>query len=571
MSKTYAEIMAEIAAKIDTSGRQRTTGQDMRDVTGDILEYAKDKTTGFASITGNPTDNAALAAALAACDQVFVAYRRCNGKVDTIYTEIQAAVNAGKIAVLYYADSEWSMLCTNDAGEGGAFGFSNTEATSSVISYIGDDDVWHRESYNLEETANKKTTLTNSDTDYPTTKAVKTVTDDLSGRITNISTIGRFLSVWSLAGGLPLDNPTTPLPYAYRRGDYYIASSQVVEGKAVTVGGKVFQPLNNVINGRRQYQRRYGPGSAVESRFFPEGSTPAVGDTMFRTPYETTPTGGTVTAVQDSFALIPTGDSYTGAASTVHATGYPADNTMFVYTGTGWVAVNAQGQTVAFANIAGQPTDNANLAAALNGKQDTINDLATIRSGAALGATALQSVPNTYRTSAAQDVIDATKITNPSGGTTGQVLTKTASGEEWATPQGGDATAEEVTAAALNDIYDQTLSASRKTLFKSDIVNDLTHPYPNHPISAYIAWQMNNKFAEIELVAAAALNDLDKTKAFMDCVAPAWNGQSTYAVGDLRTHDGKLWKCDTAITTPEAVFDASKWHTTTIVEEFITA
>lgn len=41
-----------------------------------------------------------------------------------------------------------------------------------------------------------------------------------------------------------------------------------------------------------------------------------------------------------------------------------------------------------------------------NGKQPLINDLATIRSGAALGATALQSVPNTYRTAAAQDIID---------------------------------------------------------------------------------------------------------------------------------------------------------------------
>lgn len=41
-----------------------------------------------------------------------------------------------------------------------------------------------------------------------------------------------------------------------------------------------------------------------------------------------------------------------------------------------------------------------------NAKQDAITDLATIRSGAALGATALQSVPNTYRTAAQQDIID---------------------------------------------------------------------------------------------------------------------------------------------------------------------
>lgn len=48
------------------------------------------------------------------------------------------------------------------------------------------------------------------------------------------------------------------------------------------------------------------------------------------------------------------------------------------------------GQAPAFANIVGQPTDNANLASALNAKQDVISNLATIESGAAAGATAVQ-------------------------------------------------------------------------------------------------------------------------------------------------------------------------------------
>ena len=54
-----------------------------------------------------------------------------------------------------------------------------------------------------------------------------------------------------------------------------------------------------------------------------------------------------------------------------------------------------------------------------NGKQDVIADLTTIRDGAAKGATALQSVPATYRTAAAQDVIDNTKLTDaPTDGKT---------------------------------------------------------------------------------------------------------------------------------------------------------
>lgn len=59
----------------------------------------------------------------------------------------------------------------------------------------------------------------------------------------------------------------------------------------------------------------------------------------------------------------------------------------------------------------------------LDGKQGTISDLAAIRSGAALGATALQSVPNTYRTAAAQDIIDSGKLdTNQGAAHAGKVL-----------------------------------------------------------------------------------------------------------------------------------------------------
>lgn len=52
-----------------------------------------------------------------------------------------------------------------------------------------------------------------------------------------------------------------------------------------------------------------------------------------------------------------------------------------------------------------------------NGKQNAISDLATIRSGAAAGATALQSVPSTYRTASAQDIIDAGKQDKLTAGT----------------------------------------------------------------------------------------------------------------------------------------------------------
>ena len=58
-----------------------------------------------------------------------------------------------------------------------------------------------------------------------------------------------------------------------------------------------------------------------------------------------------------------------------------------------------------FENDSGFATNSA-VETALADKQDTISDLENIRSGAGKGATALQSVPSTYRTATAQDVID---------------------------------------------------------------------------------------------------------------------------------------------------------------------
>lgn len=49
-------------------------------------------------------------------------------------------------------------------------------------------------------------------------------------------------------------------------------------------------------------------------------------------------------------------------------------------------------------------------------KQDKINDLATIRNGAALGATALQSVPSTYATKTDVANAIAEAITNELNG-----------------------------------------------------------------------------------------------------------------------------------------------------------
>ena len=68
----------------------------------------------------------------------------------------------------------------------------------------------------------------------------------------------------------------------------------------------------------------------------------------------------------------PDGASYTWTASTVVETDELEVWDVYVYDGTVWLLQSNHGKTVTFANIAWQPTDNLNLAADLNAKQDTL-------------------------------------------------------------------------------------------------------------------------------------------------------------------------------------------------------
>lgn len=51
-----------------------------------------------------------------------------------------------------------------------------------------------------------------------------------------------------------------------------------------------------------------------------------------------------------------------------------------------------------------------------------------------------------------------------------------------------------------------------------------------------------------------------------DSIAPLYDDTETYSVGDLRTYESRLYKCNTDISTPET-FDPEKWDLTTAVQE----
>jgi hypothetical protein len=54
-----------------------------------------------------------------------------------------------------------------------------------------------------------------------------------------------------------------------------------------------------------------------------------------------------------------------------------------------------------------------------------------------------------------------------------------------------------------------------------------------------------------------------------DMIAPMYDDTATYDVGDIVTYESKLYKCITAIATPET-FDPTKWEATTASEDILT-
>ena len=180
----------------------------------------------------------------------------------------------------------------------------------------------------------------------------------LQDQVDNLKARGRFLALWNCATGLAESDPPSGT-YTYKSGDYFIIG---------------------------------------------------------------------VIASGDGTNYKPDGSSYTtGVASTTVETQQVDVDDVYYYDGHVWrLQVNTQ-KTVSFVNIAGSPYDNTNLAGALNSKQNeitsqsklssdlvddtnhthkfvtteekttwnnkqnSINDLSDIRSGAALGATSVQN------------------------------------------------------------------------------------------------------------------------------------------------------------------------------------
>lgn len=318
-----------------------------------------------------------------------------------------------------------------------------------------------------------------------------------------------------------------------------------------------------------------------------------------------------------AFVQVPTADvtpteiaqveryKYNGSA---WAFEYALNNSGF--TASQWAALNSGITSGLVGKLSALPT-NSELTTLLAGKQDTISDLSTIRTGAAAGATAVQpeagkglfsgnyndlsnkpTIPDaveanpTVPSGTTPSDLTGLKVGNgyfavPEGPsdlsdlddvdgtpTDGQVLTFDGTEGKW-TPAdpagGGDDEATEVTAAALNDLNSRMFEKKNLVDAYDQIVPENHKKAPtSHALYKYYRDQLTN-----EEIIAAAFCQLNALGAMASAIAPLYErGTRTFAVDDCCIHDSQFYRCITAVPTPEP-FDPTKWVKTSLFEEMV--
>lgn len=92
-----------------------------------------------------------------------------------------------------------------------------------------------------------------------------------------------------------------------------------------------------------------------------------------------------------------------------------------------------------------------------------------------------------------------------------------------------------------------------------------TESVPTDGVLAYVGETTPQGYEEIQVsdVFTDIYADIDATQ---DMISDAYGSTATYAVGDYCIYNNVLYKCNTAIATPEA-FTPAKWDATTVADE----
>jgi hypothetical protein len=218
-------------------------------------------------------------------------------------------------------------------------------------------------------------------------------------------------------------------------------------------------------------------------------------------------------------------------------------------------------------------------------RQAVIEDLASIRSGAAAGATAVQpSALSRYRTATEQDAIDgaldeaiAAKYTKPA---TGIPASDLASGVIPSVPTlplsiengGTGATSKNAALANLGavkksgDTMTGGLVVSAAGFEERIGPNGIGVGAGSDSVSVLADRIVRSKNGASAGIYVPKPDTNLCTLALQEGIAPAFSASSTYAVGDYVTHEGLLYKCTTAVSTAGA-WNLANWTAVSAMAE----
>lgn len=154
---------------------------------------------------------------------------------------------------------------------------------------------------------------------------------------------------------------------------------------------------------------------------------------------------------------------------------------------------------------------------------------------------------------AVYDAVDA-KYTKPVTGIPASDLA------EGVIPEGSDDEAKEVAAAALCELHEHMLD-------KDDVADTLDPVVNAHyrPASSYALYSLKQELLKDEEVLATSLNNLEALKVVLNAIAPSYNsGTRTFTVGQYCMYESELYRCITAVSTPEP-FNPLKWEKVSVI------
>jgi len=213
------------------------------------------------------------------------------------------------------------------------------------------------------------------------TSAREAADEELKERVDNISSLGRFLSVWNCQTGFPYTDPENT-PYTYKTGDYYIVGKLAeypvwieykLTGESESIKTWFYTKYGDLF--------LYGDSSSyvyIEEFTIGKNVYNSVGSVI-----GTLSAFNTVSSENDN-QLIPSGPEYTKARSTTInrpcSKETPKLNDLYRYDGSSWVLLSLEDKKTLWGSIEGDISQQLDLMMVFNVKQDVTDKVTSLSS-----------------------------------------------------------------------------------------------------------------------------------------------------------------------------------------------